>query len=120
MTAATGVERGDVVKVVDAAFAYLRASLMQGTDVAHPSLGRILVKTRDRDGAPKKVYRYQPELKRQARQGRRSRQRRRLKAAPAGGAGRELGSGASLRPDGFWRGPVLDPDRGIDRLAGRW
>lgn len=59
----TGVKKGDVKRVLDAAFSAVRASLLAGQDVAVPPLGRIKVKARDKGETPeagedpKTVYR---------------------------------------------------------------
>jgi nucleoid DNA-binding protein len=72
VAAATGVARADVAKVVDAAFAYVRESAVGGAGVAHPSLGRIRVRTRTAEGGEtKQVYRYVPDPEARRRGGRR-------------------------------------------------
>ena len=58
---ATGVAPRDVGKVIDATFAFVRDAARGGSDVAHPSLGRIRVKRKDEAGEVKTSYRYQPE-----------------------------------------------------------
>jgi nucleoid DNA-binding protein len=63
VTQATGLAREEVGKVIEAAFAYVRENALAGTDIRHPSLGRIRVKRRDAEGA-KAVYRYQPRTER--------------------------------------------------------
>ncbi len=64
VTAATGVARADVRKVVDAAFAFVRESALAGSGLVHPSLGAVRVRERTgKDGETKTVYRFDPTAK---------------------------------------------------------
>jgi len=61
VASATGVAEQEVRRVIDAAFGYLRASLLAGEPVVHPSLGSIKPRERQVGGRTRTVYRLDPE-----------------------------------------------------------
>ena len=58
---ATGLGRPEVRRVLDAAFAFVRSSVLAGEDLGYPGLGRIRVRTRTTPGGgTKTIYRFDP------------------------------------------------------------
>ncbi|MBB5515800.1 nucleoid DNA-binding protein [Rubricella aquisinus] len=55
---ATGLKKRDVREALDAAFGYLHSSLLDGKEIAYPTLGKIKVQVQRADSEnPKMVYR---------------------------------------------------------------
>jgi nucleoid DNA-binding protein len=55
---ATGLKKRDVREALDAAFGYLHSSLLDGKEIAYPTLGKIKVQIQRADSDnPKMVYR---------------------------------------------------------------
>ncbi|RED12884.1 HU family DNA-binding protein [Pontivivens insulae] len=51
----TGMSKGEVRRVLDAALGYIRETLNDGNDVHYPTLGKIKIKVPDREGAKPQI-----------------------------------------------------------------